>query len=222
MCGRYTLVNAPEPQLRLFEIPSVPPELIGRYNIAPGQAVLGLVADPQPHAAVMEWNFLPSWARPGMKPVINARAESLIEGKPYFRGAFRSARGVLLADGFYEWKREKSAHHGQPYRIIVDGGAPFGLAALWSARTLSDGSEQVGCAIVTTEANEVMKPIHDRMPVILDEERLKLWLDPRATQRDLVPLFEGFDPERMGAYPVGTAVNNPRNDGPECVRPIEE
>lgn len=223
MCGRYTLVNQPDNLLELFDLAPVKPELLGpRYNISPGQPVLGIVADPQPRIAVLEWNFLPSWAKPGMKPVINARAESIIEGKPYFRGAYRSARCALLADGFFEWKREGNARHGEPYRIIVDGGAPFGLAGLWGARTLPDGSEQIGCAIVTTEANEVMAPIHDRMPVILDEERTKLWLDPKATPRELQKLFEPFDTERMGAYPVGTVVNNPRNDGPECIQPVEE
>src|SRR5829696_2193900 len=133
MCGRYTLASDVDKLLDQLEI-EFPEELAHprRYNIAPSQPVLGLVADPHPRIEVMEWGYIPTWARPGsgMHSVINARVESITEGKPYFRSAFRSARCALLADGFYEWKKERGGK--RPFRIGLRDGGIFAMAGLWS------------------------------------------------------------------------------------------
>lgn len=220
MCGRFTLARR---VAHLFEQLAIdfPTELAEprRYNVAPGQPVLAVVADPRPRVEILEWGFIPTWSRPGAeaRPVINARAESLREGKPYFRGAFRSARCAILADGFYEWKKQPDGKH--PYRITVEGGDVFAMAGLWSAPHLPDGAEHLTCAIVTVPANDFMRPIHDRMPAILRPDDLAVWLDPTARERDLYAALEPWQ-NGMAAYEVGAAVNNPRNDRPELIEPI--
>ncbi len=212
MCGRYSLTQDIAEFLHALGL-SVPPELAHprQYNIAPSQPVLGVVADPTPRLMVMEWGFVPSWAKPenDTKAVINARGETVAE-KPFFRGAFRSSRCALLADGFYEWKRMGTQK--QPYRITLSGGNIFAMAGLWSSRMTPDGSEQITCAVVTTGPNQLMRPIHDRMPVILNSADLSLWLDPKARQQDLLQTIAPYPADAMTAYPVSTAINNPRND----------
>jgi putative SOS response-associated peptidase YedK len=217
MCGRYTLATDVEEYLLQLEL-QVPEELRHprRYNIAPSQPVLGLVADPRLRVEILEWGYLPMWAKPEreMKAVINARGETIAE-KPYFKGAYRSSRCVLLADGFYEWR--KVGREKQPYRITLKDGGVFGMAGLWSNVNDAHGSQHMTCAIVTVGANEVMKPIHDRMPLILDLPALELWLDPRATARELDPLLAPPPAEMIRAYEVSTAVNSPSVDRPECI-----
>ncbi|HVK39000.1 MAG TPA: SOS response-associated peptidase [Candidatus Kapabacteria bacterium] len=217
MCGRYTLATDVEEFLRLLEL-QVPEELRHprRYNIAPSQPVLGIVADPHPRLEIFEWGYLPSWAKPEreMKPVINARGETIAE-KPYFKGAYRSSRCALLADGFYEWQKVGREKH--PYRITLKEGGVFGMAGLWSNVNDGHGSQHVTCAIITVGANAVMKPIHDRMPLILDIPSLELWLDPRATARELDALLAPPPAEMIRAYEVSTAVNSPSVDRPECI-----
>jgi putative SOS response-associated peptidase YedK len=221
MCGRYTLTQDVGKLLDQLEI-EFPRELEHprRYNIAPSQPVVALVADPRPRIEVMEWGYIPTWAKPGanMRSVINARVESIVEGKPYFRGAFKSARCALLADGFYEWKKEKGEKH--PYRIGLADGGLFALAGLWSTPHMEDGAERPSCAIITVPANDFMRPIHDRMPAILDTSDILMWLDPKAKERDLYAALEPFPSERMRAYEVSTVVNNPRHDLPDCIKSI--
>jgi putative SOS response-associated peptidase YedK len=220
MCGRYTLATDVEEYLRLLEL-EVPDELAHprRYNIAPSQPVLGIVADPHPRIEIMEWGYVPSWARPGveLKAVINARGETIAE-KPYFRGAFRSSRCAVLADGFYEWRKVGREKH--PYRITLKDGGVFAMAGLWSDRHDAHASHRATCAIVTVGANEVMKPIHDRMPLILDVPALEVWLDPRATSRELTPLLAPPPSEMFTAYEVSTVVNSPAYDRRECIEGI--
>ena len=220
MCGRFSLTQDIAEFLRELGL-SVPPELAHprQYNIAPSQPVLGVVADPVPRLMVMEWGFLPAWAKPesDTKPVINARGETVAE-KPFFRGAFRSARCALLADGFYEWKR--TGTQKQPYRITLQGGNIFAMAGLWSARMVSDGSEQITCAVVTTGPNELMRPIHDRMPVILDGEAVRVWMDPGSSPEALADVMRPVPDGFLTRHPVSTTVNSARNDSPECIRAI--
>lgn len=222
MCGRYTLATDVESFLMQLEL-QVPEELRHprRYNIAPSQPVLGLVADPSLRVEIMEWGYLPSWARPEreMKPVINARGETIAE-KPYFKGAFKSARCAVLADGFYEWRKVGSGK--QPYRITLKDGGIFGMAGLWSNVNDAHGSQRVTCAIVTIGANSLMKPIHDRMPLILAQPELELWLDPRATARELEALLTPPPSEMLRSYEVSTMVNSPASDRPECIASITD
>jgi putative SOS response-associated peptidase YedK len=220
MCGRYTLATDVEEYLRQLEL-EVPEELRHprRYNIAPSQPVLGLVADPHPRIEIFEWGYIPVWAKPEreMKPVINARGETIAE-KPYFRGAYRSARCILLADGFYEWRREGKAK--QPYRITLAEGGVFGMAGLWSNIHDKHGSQHATCAIVTVDANETMRPIHDRMPLILDIPSVEMWLDPKATSREIDALLAPPPSDMIRAYEVSTIVNSPAADRPECIEGI--
>jgi putative SOS response-associated peptidase YedK len=222
MCGRYTLATDLTEFLELLSI-SAPEELATphRFNIAPSQPVLAVVADPRPRVEVMEWGYIPSWAKPESKPrpVINARVETIAE-KPYFRGAFRSSRCAILADGFYEWRKEGKEKH--PYRITLRDGGVFAMAGLWSWSRTNDGSERPTCAIITTGANALMESIHDRMPAILRTEDLAVWLDPVARQKDLMAALEPYPSEEMRAYEVSTIVNSPGNDTPSCILPVEQ
>ena len=220
MCGRYTLATDVSAYLLELEL-QVPEELRHprRYNIAPSQPVLGVVADPRPRVEIMEWGYIPSWAKPdrAMKPVINARGETIAE-KPYFRGAFRSSRCAVLADGFYEWRKEGKGK--QPYRITMHGGGIFAMAGLWSNMHDEHGSHRATCAIVTVGANTVMKPIHDRMPLILDVSALQMWLDPKASSRDLESMLAPPPAEWIETYEVSTIVNSPANDHAACIEGI--
>lgn len=220
MCGRYTLTSDFTELLELMGVE--PPPDLGeqhRYNIAPSQPVLAVVADPRPRLEVMEWGYIPSWAKPEMKThaVINARVESIAE-KPYFRGAFRSSRCAILADGYYEWQKIGKEKH--PFRIILKEGGAFAMAGLWSWVRTSDGSEHATCAIITTDANAATRPIHDRMPAILRTEDLTVWLDPRARERELMAALEPYPSDAMRAFEVSTLVNSPGNDTPACILPI--
>jgi putative SOS response-associated peptidase YedK len=221
MCGRYTLATDLSDFLEQIGL-EVPEELAHprRYNIAPSQPVMAVVATPEPSIDVMEWGFLPSWATPekNLKPVINARADSLAE-KPFFRGAFKSSRCAILADGFYEWKKMGSEKH--PYRIGLEDGSVFAMAGLWSVIHGSDGDEHHTCAIITTEPNELMADIHNRMPAILRVEDLPLWLDRETRQRDLFTALEPYPADMMHAYEVSRMVNSPHHDTPECIMPID-
>lgn len=223
MCGRFTLASDLGQFLSLFDV-DAPPELEHprQYNIAPSQPVVGLVADPHTRLEVMEWGFLPTWSRPGSdaRTVINARVESLEEGKPYFRGAFRSARCIIMADGFYEWKKERGGK--RPFHIGLKKKGVFGFAGLWSMPHESDGTHRATCAIITLPANDFMRDIHDRMPAILRPSDLERWIDPKTPSRELFKVLEPYPSEEMTAHEVGVLVNNPRNDVPECIRPIDE
>jgi putative SOS response-associated peptidase YedK len=222
MCGRYTLATDLSDFLEQLGI-QAPPELLHphRYNIAPSQPVVALVADPEPRIEVMEWGFIPSWAKPGqeVRPVINARADSIVQ-KPYFRGAFRSSRCAVLADGFYEWQRIGKEKY--PHRIGLKDGGVFAMAGLWSDIHGTDGSEHLTCAIITIEPNELMKNIHDRMPAILKTEDIPLWLDRTARERDLLAAIEPYPADQMRAYEVSRLINSPANDTPECIKSIDE
>ncbi len=189
-----------------------------RYNIAPGQWVI--VVRPERNERVpglAQWGLVPSWAKDpkaGPRP-INARAEGL-ETKPTFRGAFRHGRCLIPASGFYEWKL--AGKHKQPFYIQPKGGlGMFVFAGVMSTWPGSDG-ELATCAIVTTMPNELMAGIHDRMPVILTPEAQEAWLDPE--NRRAADLLRPSDPDQMEAYPVGSAVGNPANEGPELIVPL--
>ncbi|MBN1965557.1 MAG: SOS response-associated peptidase [Anaerolineae bacterium] len=223
MCGRFTLTLDPDVVQLAFDLSSVPQAAVPRYNIAPTQPVLALTNEGTRDASLLRWGLIPSWAKdPAIgNKLINARAETLAE-KPSFRTAYRKRRCVIFADGFYEWQR--AGGDKVPLYIRLHDGAPFVLAGLWEVWREPESDEWVRtCTIVTTAANEFMKPIHNRMPVILPREALDTWLapqdmDPAALQGLLVPWQ---DEAVMGAYEVSKAVNNPRNDLPRCIEPVQ-
>jgi putative SOS response-associated peptidase YedK len=206
----------------LFKLPAAP-DLTDRYNIAPTQpiAVVRATEEGDGHElAILRWGLIPAWAKePGSVPLlINARAETAAT-KPAFRAALRRRRCLVPADGFYEWQR--LGNQKQPFHMRRQDGQPFALAGLWERWEGPDGCID-SCALLTTTANELMSPIHDRMPVILDPPQFDLWLDPALQDVDLLQgLLRPYPAELMIAYPVPTRVNNARNDDPQCVLPLD-
>lgn len=219
MCGRYSLTLPKEAVGRLFGVDVTRlPELAPRYNIAPSQPVAAVrmaEGGAGRELAFLHWGFVPGWARdPGsMNQPINARGES-VESKPMFRDAFRKRRCLVPADGFYEWKQ--TAQGKQPWRIERADGAPFAFAGLWDRWQGRDGKVIESCAIVTTDANAAMRPIHDRMPVILDIGRFGPWLEGSPVEAsDLIEPWHG----ELAAYPVSRRLNDPSHDDAGLIEP---
>jgi putative SOS response-associated peptidase YedK len=211
MCGRFTLRTPMNllAQRFLFDTQNVL-ELSPRYNIAPTQNVLAVRNEQgQRWSALLHWGLIPAWAKDAKVAysTINARAETLAE-KPAFRTAYRRRRCLVLADGYYEWKREGKAK--LPLLYEIEGGQPFAFAGLWEAWR---GFES--CTIITTTANDLAKHVHDRMPVILQENDFDAWLDTAHENADY--LLQPFPAAQMSVKPVGTFVNNARNEGPDCI-----
>ena len=219
MCGRYSLTSKLNNLQARFDFEAGNLVYRPRYNVAPTQDVLAVVNDGRNRAGFLRWGLVPSWAkdpRIGSR-MINARAETVAE-KPAFRQALRKRRCLVLADGFYEWKKEGGAK--VPMYIASKSREPFGMAGLWETWKAPSGEPLHSCAVITTTANSLMQPIHNRMPVILPREAEAGWLDPgiddpAALTRLLVPCPAA----ELEAYPVSTLVNSPRNDAPECLLP---
>jgi len=202
------------------------PDLKPRYNIAPGQTVAAVICDPErsPHELVrLRWGLIPSWAKDpkiGYR-TINARGDT-VATKPSFRAAFKRRRCLIPADGFYEWKKI-DAKHKQPYLITREKNRPFAFAGLFEHWTSPDGSVIDSCTIITTDANEPMSAVHDRMPAILAEEDYDRWIDPsQQAAAELQELIRPAPDDLLQFTPVSTVVNNPRNENPECVRPVAD
>ena len=224
MCGRFSQYHAAEAIAEAFEVDEeidLPP----RYNIAPSQpvaAILQLSDTNRRKLQWLRWGLIPSWAKDpaiGYK-LINARAETASE-KPSFRSAFKHRRCLIPSDGFYEWQRlEGSKTKKQPYYFSLKDNNPFAFAGLWERWENPEGDIVETCTILTTEANELVSPIHDRMPVILHSKDYDLWLDPNFISSDsLQALLNPYPSEAMIAYPVSSKVNSPKNDSPECNQP---
>ncbi len=222
MCGRYTLRTEPSQIAKLFDLDEDDeyPDLAPRYNIAPTQDVAAVRLNSEKdrrELVLLRWGLIPFWAKEAKigNRMINARAETVAE-KPSFRSAFAKRRCLVVADGFYEW--QKTGGKKQPYFIHRQDDEPFAFAGLWES--WKHGEEEIqSCTIITTTANAVMEPLHDRMPVILAAEGFPVWLDPEFKDREsLKGLLRPCDPDLLEAYPVGTQVNNPRNDSPEILK----
>ncbi|NJO07097.1 MAG: SOS response-associated peptidase [Chloroflexaceae bacterium] len=222
MCGRFTLRTPSEVLAAQFELPNIP-ALNPRYNVAPTQAVA--VVRQQPvgrHLDWLQWGLVPHWAKdPSIgSRMINARSETVAE-KPAFRAAFKARRCLVLADGFYEWQAILGTRTKQPFYFQMEAGKPFAFAGLWEQWNGPDGLLET-CTLLTTEANALVQPVHDRMPVILPPDVYSVWLAPDMHDRGaLEALLVPYDPAAMQAYPVRRAVNNTRNDSPECIEPSE-
>ncbi len=221
MCGRFTLTVDPEELQQQFGLSEPPPtELVPRYNIAPSQAVAVVANAPERKLELFQWGLIPSWAKDpkiGNK-LINARAETLAE-KPSFRTALKRRRCLVVADGFYEWKKNGATK--TPMYVQMQDRRPFAFAGLWEVWQPPDGSRLKTCTIITTEPNELLATIHNRMPAILGPADYDAWLQPDEVAADqLLPLLRPFDARRMQAVPVSTRVNSPDFDAPECVLPL--
>lgn len=223
MCGRFALSIDPEGFQGTFGC--APPEgMQARWNIAPDSAIVVVRRGEggAPEAAFVRWGLLGPWMTEASDPgrQINARAETAAE-KPMFRDAFRRGRCLIPASGFYEWQKAGSGP-AQPFFVGLADGGPFAFAGLWRANRLADGGTLATCAILTTAASPLLKPIHHRMPVILPEASHGLWLDPSVKDRGLLEALLIPRPDReLAAWPVSRAVNNPRSEGPELARPVE-
>ena len=228
MCGRFTLTVSPEELADLFDLPAPPEQLAMRYNIAPTQPVGVVRLSPRTGErewALTVWGLIPSWSKdPSIGArMINARAETVDE-KPSFRAAFKRRRCIVPASGFYEWRKTNGAK--QPYYITSATGDILGFAGLWEQWSGPDGEELESCTILTTEPNEAVSRLHNRMPVILAPEDYDEWLgkpgDATPAQlSQLKHLFRPFPDVLMTLYPVSTYVNNPRNEGEACVEGVE-
>jgi putative SOS response-associated peptidase YedK len=219
VCGRFTLRAPPEEIAEHFGLEEVP-ELVPRFNIAPGQEIATIfVAEPERSSALQlrRWGLIPSWAkdeRIGNRQ-INARVESAAQ-KPAFRNALRHRRCLVPGDGFYEWSGAASSK--QPHHIGLEGGALFAFAGLWERWRNPAGRVIESCTILTTEANRVLGELHSRMPVIVDPERYGLWLDPDVSDPErLKPVVEGALADALRFYPVSLHVNDARRDDSHCL-----
>ncbi len=219
MCGRFVLTANPEAiqqQFNLTSAPDIPP----RYNIAPTQPVAVISNDNPRELTFYKWGLIPSWAKEASigSRMINARADSVAE-KPSFRSAFKRRRCILPSDGFYEWQERDGKK--TPLFIHVEDQVVFGLAGLWEVWRSPEGETVRSCTIITTDANDFMKPIHNRMPVILHKEDYGLWLSPDEEPADVLQgLLKPYDSSVMRAYEVSKMVNRPGNDVPECIAPV--
>ena len=222
MCGRFTLTVDPDQLREAFPWLNTPEGLSPRYNIAPSQPVAVVPNDGRNQLDFYVWGLIPSWAKdPAIgNRMINARAETLIE-KPSFRNAFRRRRCLIPADGFYEWKQEPGRKTKIPTYIRLKSGKPFAFAGLWERWDSPDGSTVFSCTIITTQPNELMQEIHNRMPVILPEAAYPLWLSPgEADAGALQAVLQPYPAGEMTAYPVSTLVNSPANDAAACIAPV--
>ena len=208
----------------MFDLAEIP-TLFPRYNMAPTQeaAVVRVEKPGEPRRlGMLRWGLIPYWAKEASigNRMINARSESVAE-KPAYRFSFRKQRCLIPADGFYEWKKEGKAK--QPYFIHRKDGRPLAFAGLWSRWKDPEKGPTDTFTILTTSANELVRPLHDRMPVILDPKDFGLWLDPSLEDREkLEPLLAPFDPGQMETFPVSRTVNSPAYDAKDCIAPLVE
>ncbi len=217
MCGRFSRTSSREVLAEEFGVARfVNVDLRPRYNIAPSQTVEAIIRDgEEKRLGPMRWGFTSLSAKESKLAPINARAETVATA-PLFRDALRRRRCLIVADGFCEWQNDGQGR--TPHFIRLRSSRPIGFAGIWSSNRDPVGTRFATCAIVTCAPNELMAPIHNRMPVILPAAARDRWLDPSAKPVDLVKLLTPLPPEEMEAYAVSTLVNSPRNDSPECVR----
>jgi putative SOS response-associated peptidase YedK len=219
MCGRYTLA-APNPaEVRArFQIAEAV-DVRSRFNVAPGDEVLAVTTDRDgaPRGELLRWGLVPTWAKSpdtGLK-MINARVETVAE-RPAFRRAWERYRCLIVADGFYEWRRAPGAPK-QAFHITLRDAGLFAFAGLWAIWYGPDGTKLRTCTILTTAANSTISPLHDRMPIILAADAEAPWLDSATPPRERYALLDGLSAAQTALHAVGPAVNDARYDGPECL-----
>lgn len=217
MCGRMNVHDYPGVQdlLQLLGISLAPERFTARHNIAPGALLYGAFGTEEPQLAEMEWGIVPPWAKPETfsRPLINARAETIWE-KPSFRKLVKEKRTIIPIDGFYEWKRSEGSKI--PYYFDTSAAGAIALGGIYQIS--KDGVMQ--CCVVTTAANKLMQPIHNRMPVVVPAEAMGDWLnseDRSVVDQLMLPLEEGvLKKTRVSKY-----VSNARNEGQKCIEPEE-
>jgi putative SOS response-associated peptidase YedK len=241
MCGRYTIAASPRALAKRFDVPATPdlPFDGQLYNVAPTQQVPIVRQGKESREIILaRWGLIPYWAKDAKigYSLINARSDTVAD-KPAFRSAFKRRRCLVAADGFYEWKaiaeaESKAEADGNgkapskskkqpklPYFISLKDKEPFGFAGLWEQWDNPEGNTVQSFSIITTDANELMAPIHNRMPVILSPKDYATWLDPEEVLDTLKGLLRPYDAQEMEACPVSTWVNSPRNQGEKYREP---
>ncbi len=222
MCGRFVLVADPNAIQQAFNLDAANVvDFAPRYNIAPTQYVPVITNEQPRQLSMLKWGLVPSWAKEeaiGNK-MINARADGLAE-KPSFRNAFKRRRCIVPASGFYEWQKGEGKTK-TPMFIHLKDQDVFGLAGLWEVWNSAQGDEVHTFTIITTDANEFMAPIHNRMPVILHKQDYDQWLEPKEVRAEsLLLLLKPFEADQMTAYEVSRAVNTPSIDEPDLIQPV--
>jgi len=227
MCGRFSLTATPDEiaeALPWLIIPEGAQSQPPRYNIAPSQPIAVVPNTGENRLDYFLWGLIPFWAKDPQIAgrLINARGETLAE-KASFKAPYKYRRCLILASGFYEWQKQPGSKSKVPHYIRLKSGQPFGFAGLWDRWNAPDGSEILSAAIITTQPNPLVRPIHERMPVILPPSAYETWLDRGEKSPDeLDSLLIPYPAKEMEAYPVSTFVNSPGNDGLECIRPVYE
>ncbi len=220
MCGRFEIHSTLEIIAKVFGIDSITFDYEPSYNVAPSQDILLVVNDGKRRLIKSRWGFVPSWSKElsaGYK-MINARAESVAE-LPSFQQAFQNQRCLVVADGFYEWKKEGAKK--RPFYIRLKNGQPFGFVGLYNIWKSPEGEQIYTSTIITTDANEIVQPLHDRMPVIAYPDQYDLWLDPSIHDKTLLRnILKPFPSEELEVYEVTPNVNSPKNNAPENIQRI--
>jgi len=218
MCGRYSLVPTENIAAR-FDIQQQQLNIQPRYNVAPSQSMPVVVRNSPNRLVEMQWGLIQSWSKEprAQFSTINARAETVTKS-PVFRGPFKSRRCLVPASGFYEWQR--TGQGKQPFCIRLKHGDLFAFAGLYDVWHDPDGNELYSYTVITTVPNELVAPIHNRMPVILRREDEQVWLDKEADSAQLLALLQAYPADKMVAYPVSRAVNSPANEGAELMQPL--
>ena len=221
MCGRFVQYSAPAVYASDFALDLLC-EVRPSYNVAPTQSVLAVraIEDGRRELTLLRWGLVPAWSKgPDSRfSMINARAET-VSTKPAYRAAFKHRRCLIPAEGFYEWRAENGGK--TPFLIRRKDHAPFAMAGVWELWHGADGTDLVSTTIIVTDANAVVRQIHDRMPVVIGPENYGAWLDPGTRDTDgLLVLLKPTDPNPWTLHPVSRQVNSPRNDAPELLNPV--
>jgi putative SOS response-associated peptidase YedK len=219
MCGRFVRKTDLRIVADIFRVADVESPAAPSYNIAPRQPVAVIMEKGKRKIVSMQWGLIPHWAKDEKiaNKLINARSETIAE-KPSFRNSFKKFRCLIIADGFYEW--QSSGARKKPFFIRMKDEKPFGMAGLYDQWISPEGKTVVTCTIVTTEANDIMKPIHHRMPVIIDPENYDLWLNPEENDTaKLAKFLIPCDPGLLKAFEVSLLVNSPAHNSEDCILP---
>ncbi|MGB9721306.1 MAG: SOS response-associated peptidase, partial [bacterium] len=223
MCGRYVLHVSLSEITEEFEIYDVDFVWVPNFNIAPGNNVPGVINDNQNKLLVFHWGLIPSWSKDqnvGFK-MINARAETLTQ-KPSFFRILKTQRCVIPANGFYEWYTDEEHKTKTPFYFRLKSERIMGFAGLYDVWKSPSGNLIRSCTIITTTSNELVGKYHNRMPVILEPEQRKIWLDKNTNDpAELMPLLKPYATADMEAYEVSRQVNSPKFNTPDCIKPIK-
>jgi putative SOS response-associated peptidase YedK len=221
MCGRFNFLTHKTAVEERYGVSDIDFEIVPRYNIAPSQKIATVIQDPNLRLVEMRWGYIPFWAKEekiGYK-MINSRAEKVAESR-VFKSSFQKKRCLIPATGFYEW--QKVGKVKKPMHIRFESRDIFSLAGIFSRWKSPQDKTILSCSIITTTPNSLVKPIHNRMPVILPREKEAIWLDPDLRDVEVLKeLLVPYEPEGMEAYEVSTYVNSPSNTGPVCTSPVQ-